>query len=266
MALSIGNILKKNIVPIIGKPLISSISNSLSMKVIGYENYAFIKERGKNCVFVFWHGQQFYPIYFFRDRKIAIMVSLSQDGEMQNRILSSFGYTVVRGSSSRGAVSGLIGLVRKMREGYDVAMALDGPRGPIHVAKEGVNYLSVKQDCFILPIACGFASYRQFGSWDRYMLPYPMTSGVMMIGRPFQPSKLNHPMMTHRHLEKILNAMTGEIHAMIESGKGGAAQGAMSHNQSQPAGAPGGDDTDNAKAAGDAIEAGATEDEKNAKE
>lgn len=217
MGFSIANVLKRNIVPLIGKPLINSISSSLSMKVVGFENYQFLKERGMPCVIVFWHGQQFYPIYYFRDRKIAIMVSLSQDGEMQNRILTSFGYSIVRGSSSRGAVSGLIGLIRKIREGCDVAIALDGPRGPYHAAKEGVNYIAIKENCYVIPVACGFVSYRQFSAWDKYILPYPMTKGLMMIGRPFLPNALNLPMMTHKYLEKILNSMTEEIDSTLHA-------------------------------------------------
>lgn len=207
--------IKRAIVPPAGRCLINSISSSLKMRVVGYENYRFVKEMGKKCVIVFWHGQQFYPIYHFRNHKIAIMVSLSRDGEIQNRILSSFGYEVVRGSSSRGAVSGLIGMIKKMREGYDLAIALDGPRGPFQTAKEGVNYIAIKEDCFILPIACAFTSYKQFNAWDRYILPYPYAGGVMLVGRPIMPNKLNIPAMTHKHLEKILIAMTAEAESML---------------------------------------------------
>ncbi len=207
--------IKRAIVPPAGRCLINSISSSLKMRVVGYENYRFVKEMGKKCIIVFWHGQQFYPIYHFRNHKIAIMVSLSRDGEIQNRILSSFGYEVVRGSSSRGAVSGLIGMIKKMREGYDLAIALDGPRGPFQTAKEGVNYIAIKEDCFILPIACAFTSFKQFNAWDRYILPYPYAGGVMLVGRPIMPNKLNIPAMTHKHLEKILIAMTAEAESML---------------------------------------------------
>lgn len=222
--------IKRAIVPPAGRCLINSISSSLKMRVVGYENYRFVKEMGKKCIIVFWHGQQFYPIYHFRNHKIAIMVSLSRDGEIQNRILSSFGYEVVRGSSSRGAVSGLIGMIRKMREGYDLAIALDGPRGPFQTAKEGVNYIAIKEDCFILPIACAFTSFKQFNAWDKYILPYPYAGGVMLVGRPIMPNKLNIPAMTHKHLEKILIAMTAEAESMLnppaadfETGAGTAA-------------------------------------------
>jgi len=187
------------------------------MRIVGYENYQYLKEMGKKCVIVFWHGQQFYPIYHFRNNKIAIMVSLSNDGEIQNKILSSFGYEVVRGSSSRGAVSGLIGLIRKMREGSDAALALDGPRGPYQTAKEGVNYIAIKEDCCVLPIACAFKSFKQFGAWDKYILPYPYSSGIMLVGRPIMPNKLNIAAMTHKHLEKILISMTAEAETILNS-------------------------------------------------
>ena len=209
------NLIKRFIAPPIGRYIINAISSTLKMKVIGYQNYQYIKEMGKKCVIVFWHGQQFYPIYHFRDRKIAIMVSLSNDGEIQNKILSSFGYQVVRGSSSRGAVSGLIGLIKKMREGSDIAIALDGPRGPYQTAKEGVNYIAIKEDCFVLPIACAFKSYKQFGAWDRYILPYPYSNGVMLIGRPIMPNKLNIAAMTHKHLEKILISMSEDAKKIL---------------------------------------------------
>jgi|GEM_PF-569738 len=207
--------LKQIIAPPLGRCLIKSIAASLSVEVVGYENYRYLKEMGRRCIIVFWHGQQFYPIYFFRNHKIVIMVSLSRDGEIQDKILSSFGYDVVRGSSSRGAVSGLIGLVKKVREGYDAAIALDGPRGPYRSAKEGVNYLAIKEDCCVLPIACAFSSYKQFNAWDKYELPYPMTRGVLLIGRPIMPSKLNYPAMTHKYLEKILNQMTDDAREML---------------------------------------------------
>ncbi|HOT74600.1 MAG TPA: lysophospholipid acyltransferase family protein [Candidatus Wallbacteria bacterium] len=212
------NLIKRSIVPPVGRYIINAISSSLKMRIVGYENYQYLKEMGKKCVIVFWHGQQFYPIYHFRNNKIAIMVSLSNDGEIQNKILSSFGYEVVRGSSSRGAVSGLIGLIRKMREGSDVALALDGPRGPYQTAKEGVNYIAIKEDCCVLPIACAFKSFKQFGAWDKYMLPYPYSSGIMLVGRPIMPNKLNIAAMTHKHLEKILISMTAEAETMLAAG------------------------------------------------
>ncbi len=207
--------IKRYIVPPVGRYLINAISSTLKMNVVGYENYNFIKEMGKKCVIVFWHGQQFYPIYYFRGKKIAIMVSMSNDGEIQNSILSSFGYEVVRGSSSRGAVAGLIGLVKKIRGGSDAAIALDGPRGPYHTAKEGVNYLAIKEGCLILPIACAFKSFKQFKAWDQYVMPYPYSEGIMLIGRPIMPDKLNIAAMTHRHLEKILNDMSHEAQNML---------------------------------------------------
>ncbi len=222
------NLIKRAIVPPIGRYIINAISSSLKMRIVGYENYQYLKEMGKKCVIVFWHGQQFYPIYHFRNNKIAIMVSLSNDGEIQNKILSSFGYEVVRGSSSRGAVSGLIGLIRKMREGSDVAIALDGPRGPYQTAKEGVNYIAIKEDCFVLPIACAFNSYKQFGAWDKYMLPYPYSSGVMLVGRPIMPNKLNIAAMTHKHLEKLLISMSEDAKKILTGDIKPAAQ--IRHN------------------------------------
>lgn len=219
MVFGLGNFLKQTVVPPLGRILIGSVSKSLSMKVVGFENYLEMKEMGARCIIVFWHGSQFYPIYHFRERKIAIMVSLSRDGEMQNKILSSFGYSIVRGSSTRGGVQGLIGLVKKVREGYDVAVALDGPRGPYHQAKEGVNYIAIKENCHVIPVACGFEKFKEFSAWDRYRMPYPMSRGIMLVGRPILPNRLNYPEMAHKYLEKILNSMDEQINRMMSGEK-----------------------------------------------
>lgn len=217
--MGLNNLFKQAFMPPLGKFLIKSISGSLDVKVIGYENYEYLKQHGKQCIIVFWHGLQFFPVYYFRNKKIAIMVSMSRDGDAQSKILSSYGYEIVRGSSSRGAVTGLIGLKKKLEEGFDVALAIDGPRGPLHTAKEGVNYLAIKQNCYVLPITCWFSSYKKFNSWDEYILPYPMAKGILSIGRPFLPNNMKYPMMTHKYLEKILNSMTEEIKTLVNAEK-----------------------------------------------
>ena len=49
-----------------------------------------------------------------------------------------FGMNPTRGSSTRGGIRALHALLRKVREGYDVAFTPDGPKGPARAAQIGV--------------------------------------------------------------------------------------------------------------------------------
>jgi lysophospholipid acyltransferase (LPLAT)-like uncharacterized protein len=86
---------------------------------------------------VFWHRCVFPATYFYRNRGIAVMTSQSFDGEYIARIIERFGFPAVRGSSSRGGVRALLGMHKVLDQGSSVAFTIDGPRGPLYVAKPG---------------------------------------------------------------------------------------------------------------------------------
>src|SRR5262249_34911495 len=85
----------------------------------------------------FWHSCIFPATYIWRDLAIRVMSSDSFDGEYTGRIIRRFGFVKVRGSSSRGAVRGFLGMRRELDQGATVAFTIDGPRGPRYVAKPG---------------------------------------------------------------------------------------------------------------------------------
>jgi lysophospholipid acyltransferase (LPLAT)-like uncharacterized protein len=64
-------------------------------------------------VLAFWHGQQFALHRWRRRRKTSVLVSLSDDGELQAAALGRVGL-VARGSSSRRGASGLEVIVRSV--------------------------------------------------------------------------------------------------------------------------------------------------------
>ena len=96
---------------------------------------------GEPGIIAFWHGNQL-CLYGGLPKGLTVApVSLSKDGQIQSGVLSSFGIRSVRGSSSRGGVRALLGLVRLVRKGAIALIAVDGPRGPIHVPKLGAFFL-----------------------------------------------------------------------------------------------------------------------------
>ena len=68
-------------------------------------------------IFCFWHQCVLPCTVYFRRSRAVILISQSFDGELITRILKLFGFDAVRGSSSRGAREGLLGLAHVIESG-----------------------------------------------------------------------------------------------------------------------------------------------------
>jgi len=139
-------------------------------------------------VLAFWHGEQLPLLAWRRRRPTAVLVSFSADGQIQARALRALGFRVERGSSSRGAVGGLVAMVRRLEEGHDAAFAVDGPRGPrLHVAP-GAQVAARRSFGVLVPMACAVDRVGVLGkTWDRYLVPYPFARVVIRLGPPLDP-------------------------------------------------------------------------------
>ena len=123
----------------------------------------------------FWHRSVIPAAWYFRGQGIAVMTSLSYDGEYIARIIESFGFLAVRGSSSRGGSVALLGMQRALDGGRQAAFTIDGPRGPIFVAKPGPVALARRSGA---PILCFYLACQRpwiLRSWDRMMIPRPFS-------------------------------------------------------------------------------------------
>jgi lysophospholipid acyltransferase (LPLAT)-like uncharacterized protein len=144
-----------------------------------------LHRQGKNIIYAFWHGRQFLLFYCYRNTGVVIPASESRDGEIQAGIIGRFGLGVVRGSSKRKGAQALLGLVEALRSGKDIAIAVDGPRGPVYEVKQGITYVAGKLGVPIVPLSV--AAKRAWvleKIWDKYQLPVPFTKCVILYGEP----------------------------------------------------------------------------------
>jgi len=136
-------------------------------------------------VLVFFHGTQFPLLAWKRPHRTAVLVSHSADGDIQSRVLGGLGFSVVRGSSSRGGARALAAIVRRMKRGEDAAFAVDGPRGPYGVVKPGAALAARAGGAVLVPIGsaitCGHVLAR---AWDRFAIPWPFTRVAVAVGAP----------------------------------------------------------------------------------
>jgi hypothetical protein len=139
-------------------------------------------ERPGPEIYCFWHQCVLPCTVYFRRSHATILISRSFDGELVTRILKMFGFDAVRGSSSRGAREGLLGLARVIESGGTAIFTADGPLGPIHRTKMGPIKLAQMTGA---PIGC-FHLEPEYAwtmrSWDKFLVPRPFTRIVVSWG------------------------------------------------------------------------------------
>ncbi len=138
-----------------------------------------LKER---VIFAFWHESLLAPTGRKPLGTTCVLVSQHADGELIARIISHLGFRTVRGSTRRGAVEALRGLLRKGRRGH-FGVTPDGPQGPRRKVQPGVVFLASKTGLPIAPFGIGFSSAWRTKSWDRFAIPKPWST-VYWVGGP----------------------------------------------------------------------------------
>ena len=126
-------------------------------------------------IFCFWHQCVLPCTFYFRRTGATIIVSRSFDGELIARTLELFGYKTVRGSSSRGARLGLLGLKQVIESGRPAIFTADGPRGPIFRTKLGPIRLAALTGARIGAFHLQPHRAWSLRSWDRFLVPMPFT-------------------------------------------------------------------------------------------
>ncbi len=155
---------------------------TLSIDWVGTENRCAVEREEGRVLYAFWHGQILPLVYCHRERGIVTLVSRSKDGEIISQILSGLGLGVVRGSSTRGGMRGLLEMVRIGRQGYPLAVTPDGPKGPSHLLQGGVLHIAHRSRLPIVPLAVEAVRRTELSSWDRFMIPHPWSRLAVVVG------------------------------------------------------------------------------------
>lgn len=128
----------------------------------------------KPIILAHFHGDELPLVSLTPRYKIATMTSTSKDGEMMTTVLHLLGGKTSRGSSTRGGVSALKGLINLCKQGYNCSVAVDGPKGPIYEVKPGIFELArlMKAPIFSAGVSCD-KKWIFPKSWNQAYLPKP---------------------------------------------------------------------------------------------
>lgn len=167
-----------------GALLLRALRRSVRMRFHGDATIRAWEREGRHFVLTFWHRHLLLMRYAYRGRKMSVLVSRSRDGELIARFLARFGIESCRGSSSRGAATGLRELLRAARAGSDLTITPDGPRGPLRVVQPGVVLVAAASGLPVMPVALAATRARELSSWDRMPVPLPGSRVEVVYGEP----------------------------------------------------------------------------------
>lgn len=140
------------------------------------------------CIYAMWHNHQC-CVYGLPNKSItSVMVSRSKDGEIvANAIERAFGFKTVRGSQKRkGSVEATMQMIEALKNGENGAIMVDGPRGPVHVAKDGAIKIAKLAGVPIVPVVWYSDNFNlvKFNSWDKLQVPFLDVRLINLYGEP----------------------------------------------------------------------------------
>ncbi|MEW6273214.1 MAG: lysophospholipid acyltransferase family protein [Thermodesulfobacteriota bacterium] len=145
-------------------------------------------------ILAFWHGRMVMMPFAYRGPGACIMNSRHRDGQLISRAIELLGIEVVRGSSTRGWVGGMRGLLAAHARGRDLVIVPDGPRGPRCRAKSGAVQLARATGAPIFPVAYAASRARVLSrSWDWLCIPLPGAHVTYIVEEPIRVSRDTAP-------------------------------------------------------------------------
>jgi lysophospholipid acyltransferase (LPLAT)-like uncharacterized protein len=169
------------VVPRVVWALLWIVSRTWRFEVIAEEGVVpvLFGEKPGPEIYCFWHQCVLPCTVYFRKSHAVILISKSLDGELITRILRMFGFDAVRGSSSRSAREGLLGLKHVIETGRTAIFTADGPRGPIYQTKMGPIKLAQMTGAPIGAFHLQPERAWTLRSWDHFLIPKPFTRIVV---------------------------------------------------------------------------------------
>ena len=190
-----------------GKLFIDALFSGARITVKGYEPVESLIRSGR-CIFAFWHSRILLPSYHYKGLGATILVSNSADGEIIAQIIMRQGHYAVRGSTGKGGLRALTRQIHDIRASRRPgAVVPDGPQGPMQKVQPGVILLAQKTGCPIIPITYSSKWRITFNSWDRFILPFPFSPGIIIHGRPLSVPERSAP----EQLQGYINALENEL-------------------------------------------------------
>jgi lysophospholipid acyltransferase (LPLAT)-like uncharacterized protein len=158
------------------------LGSTLRIKVAGERELLDRWARGEQVIIAFWHNRLVVMPMLALGEPLCVMVSEHRDGEIALRAVRWLHLRAVRGSATRGGVKALLRLIRAYREGWNLVIVPDGPRGPRYKVKTGVIQLAGVTGAPVFPVSYAASPAGRLRSWDRLIIPFPFARVALVVG------------------------------------------------------------------------------------
>mgnify|MGYP002631177959 FL=1 len=128
-------------------------------------------------IFACWHGELLMLPYLYSHYRqtphAKVLISSHFDGILISKTIRYFGLGTIAGSTNRNASRVLIQGIKSIKDGYDIGITPDGPKGPRHEVADGIVVMAQKTQAKIVLVEIKPTKYWQLNSWDKFTIPKP---------------------------------------------------------------------------------------------
>ncbi|WP_324171299.1 lysophospholipid acyltransferase family protein [Sulfurimonas sp.] len=128
-------------------------------------------------IFACWHGEllmlPYVYLYCRKKPHAKVLISPHFDGKLISKTVKYFGLDTIAGSSNRNATRVLIQAMKSLKNGFDIGITPDGPKGPRHEVADGIIVMAQKTKTKVVLVKIVATKFWQLNSWDKFLIPKP---------------------------------------------------------------------------------------------
>ena len=148
----------------------------------GFEAMDEALRNGQPVIVALWHQRLMMSPYLFDASlgKMCTLTSGARAGRLAGQVQARFGFGTIAMSSHKRHVALSREVLGRMRDGYSIGIATDGPRGPARVASTVPLIWARASGAPVFVVSFSARRVIRFPTWDQMWLPAPWTRGVLM--------------------------------------------------------------------------------------
>lgn len=155
----------------------------------GFEPMQEALRAGEPVIVVLWHQRlMMAPFLFDTDLgRMCTLTSAARAGRMGGQIFARFGLETIAMSSNRRHIALSREVLGRIRNGWSIGIAADGPRGPARTASAVPISWARASGKRVFVVSYSARRVLQLPTWDRMWLPLPWTRGAMLCREWTEP-------------------------------------------------------------------------------
>ena len=141
----------------------------------------------KNTILVSWHDKIMILPHispFKLHKKLHALVSPHNDGKIISNTMKLIGYKIIEGSSNKNSILAVKNIIKTLKNGDNVVITPDGPRGPRHEMKGNLIEIAKRTESLIIPFTAKCTKFIKLNSWDKLIFPLPFGKIEVCFGTP----------------------------------------------------------------------------------